>query len=337
MPVDKQKQKRLRIIDNCLRSEFTDYTKQLLLKKVNMELEYSGYRQISIRTLDNDIAEIEASGGILCEDLREGHKRIFRYKNTNCTVDFLRMDDADREKIRNAIYILKDYAGDPQYDWIRIMLMQVDSEEILDSQTREVVSFQHNPELYGIEYFSPLLEAILKKQSLKITYKPYDSAVNIVECFPYYLKQYNGRWFLIAKTIGYPTLSIYSLDRIKCITTSSIKYEESEVDLFDYFYDTIGVSVMKSKPEEVLLKVNKQRYQYIQTKPLHGSQRKLETTNDYVIIQLKVQLNKELEALILSYGDDVEVLQPLSLRTRISDEISSLYKKYCNFEKNLQT
>lgn len=33
MPVDKQKQKRLRIIDNCLRSEFTDYTKQLLLKK----------------------------------------------------------------------------------------------------------------------------------------------------------------------------------------------------------------------------------------------------------------------------------------------------------------
>ena len=46
------------------------------------------------------------------------------------------------------------------------------------------------------------------------------------------------------------------------------------------------------------------------------------------IIQINVIPNKELEALILQYGNDVEVLSPESLRTRIKEKIQEMLNKY---------
>jgi predicted DNA-binding transcriptional regulator YafY len=51
-------------------------------------------------------------------------------------------------------------------------------------------------------------------------------------------------------------------------------------------------------------------------------------TDTTIDIQLKVKQNKELEMLILSYGNAIEVIEPMSLRNKIKDIISGLYSKY---------
>jgi hypothetical protein len=58
----------------------------------------------------------------------------------------------------------------------------------------------------------------------------------------------------------------------------------------------IGVSKKTGQePEIVLLRFPKEQYKYVATKPWHGSQKVLEENDDYVIIQLEVIHNYELE------------------------------------------
>jgi len=53
------------------------------------------------------------------------------------------------------------------------------------------------------------------------------------------------------------------------------------------------------------------------------------------VVRLKVRINNELETVILSFGDDVEVLAPESLRLKIGEKIERLAKKY-KYEEKLQ-
>ena len=94
----------------------------------------------------------------------------------------------------------------------------------------------------------------------------------------------------------------------------------------EYFYDIIGVSIPKDKTiEKVVLKFSDNRYPYIKSKPIHPSQVSKDEENKII---LKIKPNRELTAMILSLGDDVEVMEPQLLR----DEIRSLHK--ASYEKH---
>ena len=73
----------------------------------------------------------------------------------------------------------------------------------------------------------------------------------------------------------------------------------------------IGVTKLDSSTlENVKIRVSNNRWPYIETKPLHGSQRVILKNEEGVIIQIQVYLNKELEQLIMSFGSDLEVIEP---------------------------
>ena len=62
------------------------------------------------------------------------------------------------------------------------------------------------------------------------------------------------------------------------------------------------------------------------TKPLHPSQRELDP--DGCVVEIEVFINRELESLILSYGDQVEVLAPASLRGKMKERFRNVLSKY---------
>ena len=76
--------------------------------------------------------------------------------------------------------------------------------------------------------------------------------------------------------------------------------------------------------------INKKSIDYIRTKPLHCSQTELkeQETEQDVIIKLKVKINTELEMLIFSYSDAIEVLEPKYLRHTIARRIKNMSKFY---------
>lgn len=54
----------------------------------------------------------------------------------------------------------------------------------------------------------------------------------------------------------------------------------------------------------------------------------VEENNNFAVVTINVKLNKELEALVLSYGSDMEVLSPDSFRARIVEKVKIMNQKY---------
>lgn len=333
MPVDKQVLLRYQVLNDCFRNPYREYDIDDLVDACSeaMRRKLDMTAGVSKRTVQNDIANLQLPPYSirLDETFYRGKKRLYRYTDTNYSLPMYRMNDGERHKIQDAIYVLKDFEGEPLYDWARTVLMQVEG-GLLNETTKSVVSFQTNPDLKGLNLFNELLQAILTKRVLKITYAPFGKDSYQERIYPYHLKQYNDRWYLIAQAVGYETFAHYALDRIESFEEIQMKYKEAYVDFEEYFDDVIGVTVPADEPEDIIIKVTKKRYNYIKTKPLHMSQRVVEEGDDYAVISINVKVNNELEAQLLSFGSDVEVLKPASFRTRISEKIQLMNHKYNN-------
>ena len=339
MPVDKQVLLRYKVLNDCFRNPYREYTIEDLVDACSkaMRDELDMMAGVSKRTVQNDIANLETNYHIrLDEKLRRGRQRLYRYVDTSYTLPMYRMNDRERHKLQDAIRVLGDYEGEPLYDWTRSLLMQIEG-GLLDENSTPVVSFQSNPDYTGLTHFSELLQAIIQKRVLKLTYKPFGKDTFTEKIYPYHLKQFNDRWYLIAQAVGYDTFAHYALDRIESFEEIALKYKEPEVDFSEYFDDVIGVTVPERlEPVDVLLRVSNNRFNYIKTKPLHLSQRIVSEEEGYTRISINVKINKELIALLLSFGADIEVLSPASLRAEMKKNISALCYNYSIDEENLQ-
>lgn len=328
MPVDKQVLLRYQVLNKCFRNRYREYTIDDLVDECNKALRRIDKPDVSKRTIQNDINILEADYGIrLNENFKRGRQRLYRYVDTSDTISLYRMNDEERNKIEDAIYVLKDFEGEPLYDWVRTILMQIEG-GLFDGESSPVVSFQSNLDLKGLDHFSKLLQAILTKRVLKLRYTPYGKAQITATVYPYHLKEYNDRWYLIAQAKGYDSYSHYALDRIDDFEEVAVPYKEADTEFDDYFDDVIGVTVPNDDSEDIVLRISKPRFEYIRTKPLHLSQRIVEENDYFAVITINVKVNKELEALVLSFGSDMEVLSPEGFRARIAERIKVMNQKY---------
>ena len=338
MPVDKQVLLRYQVLNKCFRNRYREYTIDDLVDECNKALRRMDKPDVSKRTIQNDINILEADYGIMLDEkLKQGKKRLYRYVDVNYSIPLFRINDEERHKLQDAIRVLENFEGEPMYDWARTLLMQIEGGLFTDEST-PVVSFQSNPDLKGINLFGQLLQTIIKKRVLKIEYASFGKDSYSERIYPYHLKQFNDRWYLIAQAVGYDTLGHYALDRIERFEEISIPYKESEVDFEEYFDDVIGVTVPEHlEPVDVVMRVSNSRFNYIKTKPLHLSQRVISEDNNHTTISINVKITKELIALILSFGPDMEVLSPSFLRAGITENIRALNKIYRIDEENLHS
>ena len=332
MPVDRQVSIRYRVLNRCFRNTHREYDIATLLDVVNRELEKHDCQPISERTLRADIQRLqEPPYNIeLDENLKAGKRKLYRYVDTSFSLPMVTLDDEEKAMLKKTIEMLSQYNDIPQYQWMLTLLSQIENGNYLEGD-RRIVEFQNNSDLTGIKFFQVLLNAIISKQPLSVLYRPFGKPEREMNLHPYYLKQYNDRWFLVARTQGYDDLSVIAIDRIASIKSLNIPFVESDVDIESYFEDSIGVTVFPDHPiEEVRLRITANRYPYIATKPIHWTQTELkdESTEEYHDVRLRVRLNNELESMILSFGEDVEVLAPEYLRVRIVERIERLARKY---------
>lgn len=169
---------------------------------------------------------------------------------------------------------------------------------------------------------------------LIITYRNFkkqESKTIIVH--PYYLKEYNNRWFLIANVKDRTGISTFAFDRIEEIKSCvGVEYHENtEYDFNDdYFTDMVGVSRPTGEGIScVELWVSPNLTPYVITKPIHESQKIKSKDDSGTIIQLNLYINYELKQLLLSYGEGIKVLSPANL----SEEIQQRLKESLNLYK----
>ncbi len=154
--------------------------------------------------------------------------------------------------------------------------------------------------------------------------------------YPYLLKEYRNRWFLIGEkaTNRVPQVNIFALDRIQSVSVDKEHPFKKCVD-FDqehFFDDTIGVTKgIHDKARRVVIKIDRQQAPYVESKPFHKSQKVEQRFRDGSIqLSLKVVINNELERLILGYGGHTEVIASPEFRARIAESIRIAARHYEN-------
>lgn len=287
---------------------------------------------ISRRQIFVDIAFMESEEGwrIPLERLYEGKKVYYRYSEKEFSINNQPITDEEMNKLREMMFLLRKFKGLPQFEWMEELITNLEDKFHLKGSSKNVISMESNQYTKGIEYISDIFNAIINQQTLHIEYATYHRGKRSWDIHPYFIKQYNNRWFLIGlNNDECDKITNLALDRIESLYLSSIPYKENVmIDDFDeYFSDVIGVTIPKKKKIEcVKLKFSEWRYPYIVSKPLHETMKFVDKQNR--IVSIDVIPNNELIALLLSFGPDVEVLEPPSLREEFSKKILDCYKKY---------
>lgn len=221
--------------------------------------------------------------------------------------------------------------------WLEDVISNLEFRFGVKPDTENIVSFDHNDLLKGTEFLGELIESALNHQPLNLLYRTFAGNERFAILHPYHIKQFNNRWFLIGLQEGSHGnyITNKALDRIVKFSRANVPFiPNTEIDFNEYFKDIVGVTLPEDHPvaEEVLLKFDEARFPYVVNKPIHPSQ---EVEDEELrIIKLMVRPNKELEARIFSYGNQVEVLKPEWLRRQIAEKIENLLKKYSIVQKD---
>ena len=344
MPTNKNAQLRYQVLDRCLSNWSRRYYIEDLVEACNEALyQYNGETKdgggVKKRQVQEDLKFIESEEGygMLIDAIQNGHRKYYRYHKKGASIKEQPINQEELDLIHNALILLKRFEGVLQFEWLDDLEKRLYTTSKLGETLDSVVSFQHNPYLKGMDaYYKPICDSIVNKRVIEIVYHPFGKYARTIIVIPYYLKQYNNRWFLIGKHKDSKYLSNFAIDRIESYKETSKPYEplSEDVDFKEYFSDIVGVSLSNAPVEEIVLKVSNKAYGYIVTKPLHESQSAVSIPigEDYWQVILKVQNNYELRSLLRSFGEQIEVMAPASLREMMKDSADAVSKMYNDSE-----
>lgn len=270
----------------------------------------------------------------------DGRKCYYRYEDMNFSIFNNELSTEEVEKLRSTIDMLSRYRGIPSNAWLEEVISNLEYRFGVKANSENVVAFEQNEQLKGLEFLSDLIDAAIAHKPLMIHYRTYAGKEKDSVLHPYHVKQYNNRWFLfgLEETTHGNRIANRPLDRIVKFSLADVKFiPNTEVDFGTRFKDIVGVTIPDDsiKVEQVLLKFDKDRFPYVVSKPIHHSQTTID--EEQHLLQIEVRPNKELEALLLSFGPQVEILQPEWLRQQFAEKIQEYFKIYSTVQKDCTT
>jgi len=337
MPTNKNASIRYQALDKCFRDRRHRYFLEDLLDKCEDALYYyNGVGGVSRRQIFDDIKFMESETGwsIPLERKYEGKRTYYRYSDPNFSINEQPLTDQEAQQLRTVIITLSRFRGLPCNEWIEDVISNLEWRFNLrgKGKNESVLGFEQNLYLKGLNWLPNIIDAASNHQALKVVYRNYKNSEveKTVIVHPWYVKQYNNRWFLFAYDDQRSFISNFALDRIQNVeVVFDVPFlPNNGVDFEHYFDDVIGVTIPTEDVEKikVVLKFSQNQFPYIASKPLHHSQQVIDEENG--ILSIEVRPNYELNQLILGFGFDVEVLEPESYRQEIIENICKNLQKY---------
>lgn len=336
MPTTKNPVTRYRLIDECLQRRHKAWPAKELRDTVATKFfELTGYK-LSQRQFAQDLADMREGGSTgYNAPIEWNRERGYHYTDSEFSIWNSPLVSDDAAVLRQVLGLLQQFQGLGLGDELHELAQRVEGHLQAQAEaapTRQLIWFEQVPNYVGTHFLGPLYQAIQKQQVLQMQYRPFGAAQALDSIVhPYLLKEYNHRWFLIGQGTGREGLSTYALDRIEnFIPYNNQGYLSPPNNIASQFANIVGVSIPSEDcvPELVHLLFSASRGQYVRTKPLHPTQQ-LQARNDGVLeVSLKVIPTQELATLLLSFGDDVEVVAPSSLREQMEKRLRAAAGKY---------
>lgn len=327
---------RYKVLDKCFSNKGRRYFIENLIEECSKQLKEidPDSNGISRRQIFDDMNFMKSNEGWNADikGFRDRKRFYYRYENTDFSINNSPLSEYEINQLKSAMDIIGQFKGMPQFEFVNELLPKLHQGTFIDDNQKTIISFDSNEYLKGMHHFGALYNAILYRTVLKIAYKPYEALnAELITIHPYYLKQYNNRWFLFGlNSVNLKPFWNLAIDRIESIRRSKEKYQSNKyIDWNEYFDDMIGVTKPEgAEIEKIVLEVYGKTANYFITNPLHSSQKTKIENKNLTRIELNLIINYELERLILSYSDSIKVVEPKRLVKEIKKRIENSHSLY---------
>ena len=314
---------RFYMIDGFLYLNAEGMSTKAMLERINASLSAEGLPKITLRQLQNDLNDMKEQ---LNAPIDNGKgKRMVKYDNIFfCAFNRTR----DPYKIKDAEDIVTG-----RLNWLRLQ-MDFMQDSFYNDKLLEIMDYEDNMQLANIEGLPSILKAITKERLVRFQYaKRFSEEKERRIVHPYFLHQYNNRWYLFAlyraKDNSVPGertesskdgIRCYALDRMSEIfPLTSLEYKSMSTEQLRVFkrkYFTHIVGVMNDEREEIVdmdlyfdygtgkEKVDKEArlfFNLLKSNPFYGGFR-FEENGDNGFARARIRPNPELENHLMMYA-----------------------------------
>ncbi|MHC4677232.1 MAG: helix-turn-helix transcriptional regulator [Planctomycetota bacterium] len=168
--------------------------------------------------------------------------------------------------------------------------------------------------------FAQLHDAIARKRKVEICYDSLleDGLVNVELC-PYHLLYKNGAWHVLGLPSPHKSVRTFELGRIKELNaTQRCFLDDEHFDVSEYLGRAWSVTP-EGQIYDVRLRFLPKVARPVAEVKWHSTQKVAFADDGSAIVEFRVDGLSEITWWIVSYGDQVQVLAPKALRTRVLD------------------
>lgn len=158
---------------------------------------------------------------------------------------------------------------------------------------------------------------------------------------PYLLKVANRRWYVLARSSFFSEVNkekgiqpndvylVYALDRILAIEDTSRTFKlKKDFDVNRYFDGCCGVITSNEPIQRIVLRAYGTFADYLRTLPLHKSQCEIKGDAESTLFEYHLKPTFDFYQLLLAQADQIEVLEPESVREELRNYVQSLLVYY---------
>ena len=199
MPTNKNAQLRYQVLDRCFSDFIHKYSIDDLIDKVNDVLYDLNGTEVSMRQIREDIKymrdRVTYNAPIKAYPW-DGKKCYYRYEDRDFSIFNNDLSVEEVNKLRSTLDMLNNYRGIPGNSWLEEVISNLEYRFGIKSNKDNVIAFEQNEQLKGLEYLSEVIDAAVNHTPLIIYYMTYKGKEFTSTIHPYHVKQYNNRWFL---------------------------------------------------------------------------------------------------------------------------------------------
>lgn len=181
-----------------------------------------------------------------------------------------------------------------------------------------------------------------RNRVLSITHQGFGKPeASTFEIEPYCLKVVKRRWYVVARSPYFSdrdkekgikpadVYRVYALDRISDIQDTGMTFKmKKNFDVNQYFEGCCGVIASDEPIQRIVLLAYGGFADYLRTLPLHESQREIEGDDESTLFEYHLKPTFDFYQLVLAQGDQVEVLEPESVRNEMRNFAKNMLDYY---------
>lgn len=353
MPANKNAMTRYKILDELLSNRYHNYSLDDLTEEVNKHLSDMDPDSYGVvrRTIEKDIYYLEYASPFMVDIERytvpsynignqnSYKKQCLRYSQPAFSIFKKSLSDDEKYLLSEVLSLLGQFDGLPNLDTLESLRISLG----IRKDSRKIIAFTKNP-LENSNIFGELFTAISQRQVIALSYHKFSSPTEAftINLYPYLLKEYNRRWYLFGASEEDGKVLRFSLDRIEKIDAlPSHKYEDYDGDINEVFDDIVGITLFDDAIlQEIYFWVSDSSKDYVETKPIHDSQRSIKGDKEYELrlrhttiqggklFRIDCKPNYELIRELSSFGKNLLVLEPQGIQDMVWERICAMTKEY---------